>query len=110
MALFKRKTDRSKAKLEKILKGSQVPTLPKVALQILQKIRDSDASMQEIVERLENLRARMRLTILLTFFWEKMNTTRTTRQQIISMRLGFNFSPIADWGACSKCFLWFSPQ
>ena len=53
MALFKRKAGRVDKKLEKILAGAEVPTMSRAVLEILQKLRDPEASMQEIAETIQ---------------------------------------------------------
>jgi HD-like signal output (HDOD) protein len=53
MALFKRKANRSQRKLEEILAGAEVPAMSRVVLDILQKLRDPEASMREIAEMIQ---------------------------------------------------------
>ena len=53
MALFKKKANRSQRKLEHILAGAEVPAMSRVVLNILQKLRDPESSMQEIAETIQ---------------------------------------------------------
>ncbi len=50
-SFFKNKID-PKAKLRKVLKGYQLPSFPSVIMEILQKIRDPDASAADIAKSL----------------------------------------------------------
>ena len=50
-SFFKNKVD-PKVKLQKVLKGYQLPSFPAVILQILQKIRNPDSSAMDIAKSL----------------------------------------------------------